>query len=408
MDSLTQVILGAACGELVLGRKIGNRALVWGAVGGTIPDLDVFVSRIFDGPVDALAFHRGPMHSILFAVLFPLILGPVIHYLYRRRWFENKVVRWTSMIIGILLFLLAATGLSFLQYSFTEKIPWVSAILLFVLGIFFFRRRIMDYIYKQDDFVNVSWQNWSHLFFWSIFTHPLLDTLTSYGTLLMWPFNNIRYAVSNISIVDPIYTVPFGLCLLAAALYMRTDKRRLLWTLAGVLISCTYLFATLINKYQIDKKFEYAMKKENIEYDKFATTPTIMNNILWYGVAKSGQDYYYSYYSLFDKIEPFSKWGKVEGRHELMSAYVDDHVFSTLKWFSDGYYSIYPEGDGGFYMRDLRYGGMNGKLEKTEDFIFQFRLGLKEDGSLALLRQRRASQEESRDTEWFRKRLKGF
>ena len=44
MDSLTQITLGAAVGEIVLGRKIGNRALFWGAVGGTIPDLDVFAA----------------------------------------------------------------------------------------------------------------------------------------------------------------------------------------------------------------------------------------------------------------------------------------------------------------------------------------------------------------------------
>ena len=41
MDSLTQITLGAAVGELTLGRKIGNRAMMWGAVAGTIPDLDV-------------------------------------------------------------------------------------------------------------------------------------------------------------------------------------------------------------------------------------------------------------------------------------------------------------------------------------------------------------------------------
>ena len=46
MDSLTQAVLGAACGEAVLGRKIGNKALVWGAIAGTIPDLDV-VAQVF-------------------------------------------------------------------------------------------------------------------------------------------------------------------------------------------------------------------------------------------------------------------------------------------------------------------------------------------------------------------------
>ena len=37
MDSLSQIVLGAAVGEVVLGRRIGNRAMIWGAVAGTIP-----------------------------------------------------------------------------------------------------------------------------------------------------------------------------------------------------------------------------------------------------------------------------------------------------------------------------------------------------------------------------------
>ena len=38
MDSLTQIVLGAAVGEAVLGKKIGTRAMLWGAIAGTIPD----------------------------------------------------------------------------------------------------------------------------------------------------------------------------------------------------------------------------------------------------------------------------------------------------------------------------------------------------------------------------------
>ncbi|NND88620.1 MAG: metal-dependent hydrolase, partial [Flavobacteriaceae bacterium] len=41
MDSLTQIVLGASVGEAVLGKKIGNKAIWYGAIGGTIPDLDV-------------------------------------------------------------------------------------------------------------------------------------------------------------------------------------------------------------------------------------------------------------------------------------------------------------------------------------------------------------------------------
>ena len=40
MDSLSQIVLGAAVGEVVLGKRLGNRAMVWGAVAGTLPDMD--------------------------------------------------------------------------------------------------------------------------------------------------------------------------------------------------------------------------------------------------------------------------------------------------------------------------------------------------------------------------------
>ena len=74
MDSLTQIILGAAVGEAVLGKKIGNKAMLYGAIAGTIPDLDIFSSHFTD-TVSALEIHRGFTHSIFFSVLFAPIFG---------------------------------------------------------------------------------------------------------------------------------------------------------------------------------------------------------------------------------------------------------------------------------------------------------------------------------------------
>ena len=39
-------------------------------------------------------------------------------------------------------------------------------------------------------------------------THGLLDACTSYGTLLFWPFSNERVTWNNISIIDPLFTIP--------------------------------------------------------------------------------------------------------------------------------------------------------------------------------------------------------
>jgi inner membrane protein len=74
MDSLTQIVLGAAIGEAVLGRKVGNKAMLYGAIAGTIPDLDV-ISRSFVDTVTALEYHRGFTHSIVFSILFAPVFG---------------------------------------------------------------------------------------------------------------------------------------------------------------------------------------------------------------------------------------------------------------------------------------------------------------------------------------------
>ena len=67
MDSLTQIVLGAAVGEAVAGRKMGAKAALWGAIAGTIPDLDVFFTAFYH-PIEGALVHRGFSHSILFLI----------------------------------------------------------------------------------------------------------------------------------------------------------------------------------------------------------------------------------------------------------------------------------------------------------------------------------------------------
>ena len=74
MDSLTQIVLGAAVGEATLGKKVGNKAAFYGAIAGTIPDLDVVANYLVD-TVTALEVHRGFTHSIVFSIVFGLFFG---------------------------------------------------------------------------------------------------------------------------------------------------------------------------------------------------------------------------------------------------------------------------------------------------------------------------------------------
>lgn len=70
MDSLTQLVLGATTQVAVLGKEQKRKALLYGAILGTLPDLDVFIP--YGDPISEMTFHRGFSHSIF--VLTPLAL----------------------------------------------------------------------------------------------------------------------------------------------------------------------------------------------------------------------------------------------------------------------------------------------------------------------------------------------
>ncbi len=90
MDSLTHLVLGAAIGEAVLGKKIGRKAMLLGAIADTIPDLDVFASPCFTD-AQQLLVHRGITHSFLFVVLMSPLLGWLCS-----KWFKTAEVSWKS------------------------------------------------------------------------------------------------------------------------------------------------------------------------------------------------------------------------------------------------------------------------------------------------------------------------
>ena len=65
-------------------------------------------------------------------------------------------------------------------------------------------------------------------------THALLDSCTSYGTQLFWPFSDYRVSWSNISIIDPLFTLPIVVLIVLAAVKKKHVFTRIaaVWILA--------------------------------------------------------------------------------------------------------------------------------------------------------------------------------
>ncbi|MFY0630502.1 MAG: metal-dependent hydrolase [Flavobacteriaceae bacterium] len=291
MDSLTQIVLGAACGQVALGKKIGNKALLFGAIGGTIPDLDVIIGSIFYGnDIDSLAFHRGFMHSIVFACMASLVIGFIAYELYN-------------------------SG-------------------------------------KRKDTTNVK--DWIWLFFLSIFTHPILDSFTPYGTQLFLPFTDYRVAFNNISVVDVLYTIPFLFCLVVSMFFKRSNPRRIQWTKAGIYMSSTYMLFTIGNKIYMDSVFKKSFQKADIEYNRFSAQPTLLNNFLWYSVAETDTNYHLAFYSVFDKSSTADNIITLPRNQDLLDMSHTD--LQVLAWFSNDYYTLSKvDSTNRIIYKDLRY-----------------------------------------------------
>jgi inner membrane protein len=82
MDSITQIALGATMGELALGRKIGARAALAGAICGTLPDLDSFIP--YQDAVATVTYHRSFSHSLIVLALASPVVAGLMSRLFRR------------------------------------------------------------------------------------------------------------------------------------------------------------------------------------------------------------------------------------------------------------------------------------------------------------------------------------
>ena len=306
MDSLTQIVLGAAVAEVVAGKKLDNKALLWGAIGGTIPDLDV-IGAFFMGEVEYVNFHRGFSHSLIFGFL----MGPLLGWL-------------------------------------LSKSPW-----------------------SQGQ----SFKLWSQLFFWTIFTHPLLDIFTSYGTQIFLPFSDYRVELNTIFIIDPAYTLPMLVALIIVMFYRRESRKRRKAVFVGMVFSHAYLLFTILNKYAIvEPAIKAEMVKQNLPVERYQTIPAPFQNFLWQAIIKTPEGYYAGYFNPWRAVVPFDTFlffeRDLDSEQEL-EAY---GPYQGLRRFSRDYHWLVKINDNSYIYNDMRFSTAKGWLEKEADFVFSFKL----------------------------------
>jgi inner membrane protein len=185
-----------------------------------------------------------------------------------------------------------------------------------------------------------------------LITHPLLDAFTSYGTQLLWPISTPPVAWSTIFIIDPLYTVPLLVAVLAGfATGLKHRAPRL--PIAALAISSLYLATSVGGKWMAESQVQRQLTKQGIHADAIFSTATPFNTLLWRVTVMSGDRYYEAMVSWFDTTPPELQ-SLPSGEH-LRPALEDSPQWQRLAWFTLNFLR-YDEVDGRLMVTDLRLG----------------------------------------------------
>lgn len=282
MDSLTQATLGAAVGMATMGRRTAVwKAALWGALWGTLPDLDAFIDH--GDPVRNMTYHRGNSHALFWLTLVALPLGALAARLHGE---------WQQ------------------------------------------------------------WRRWCLAAWLALVTHPLLDWFTVYGTQLVRPFTDTPYGLGSVFIIDPLYTVPL-LVGVVAALAMRAPGG-LRWNAVALGWSALYLVWSVAAQAHVRAVAAAELARQGIAATGLLVTPTPFNTVLWRVVAVTPEAYHEGFRSLLDApggmhFDRFERGAVLEA--PLSGVWAADR----MRWFTHGFYKL-SEAGGQARITDLRMG----------------------------------------------------
>ena len=216
---------------------------------------------------------------------------------------------------------------------------------------------------------------WLALVWLALFTHPLLDAFTVYGTQLFLPFSNHPVSGSTLFIIDPAFTIPLVVGL-AISLLVRDASRSRAAVAAGLTLAVAYVGLSVAAKLHVEEVVRDALAEAGIDHQGVLTTPAPFNIVLWRIVVMEEGGYREGFYSLLDPPGTLS-FERHGSRPELLDGIRDAWAVQRLAWFTHGFYRVSRKGDR-VVMTDLRMG-----VEPV--YVFSFAVGRLQEGRAAVL-----------------------
>lgn len=184
-------------------------------------------------------------------------------------------------------------------------------------------------------------------------THGFLDACTSYGTQLFWPFSTHRVAWNNVSVVDPLFTLP----LLGAVIAGVVTRRR--WpTLVGLAWAAVYLLFGVVQNQRAEAAGRLLAEQRGHLPERLTAKAGFANLLVWKVVYEHDGRYY------VDAIRTGTETTVCEGasvpaldlRRDLPWLNADTQQardVERFRWFSEGYVALHPQQPN--HVIDIRY-----------------------------------------------------
>jgi inner membrane protein len=118
-------------------------------------------------------------------------------------------------------------------------------------------------------------------------SHALLDACTSYGTYLLWPLSETRFAWNFVSVIDPLFSVPLLLLLVVHVWRRRPWALVLAWCWA-----VAYLGLASVQNSRAEAALAAWAADSGLVVERLVAKPAFANIILWRCLVDDGERFH--------------------------------------------------------------------------------------------------------------------
>lgn len=143
----------------------------------------------------------------------------------------------------------------------------------------------------------------------ALFSHQVLDLITSYGTVALYPFSRTRFYLDWVFIIDLFLT---GIILLSLVFSRhRKSERR---AKVGLVVAAAYVGFCVVNHEVALTQFKDTARQNGISYKTIAVIPQPGHALRWSGIIDTGPHYYQTTFNNYRKPSPnFDVYNKSTG-----------------------------------------------------------------------------------------------